>query len=360
MKKRKKNFKFTKKHFTVCAVIFALLIVLIYGIYIQNRDANLKDANKDLPYKEKLASNHYYWPAEELERTNSWVYADPGGKFTATTTYQAKGTSTIHLKRVTKDKQTGKEVTEYGALVMPHIAHSEEVFSVIHNSGKAHFGTEESIYTRYGTSVQKTELSITALSMGDSGQDGTRFLFWSDKPKGDFKFVGIVAMSRMTPNKVDDVTSSTYVRNISYSFGAPKVIKVKGAAQYAAWAYVDALLHFEIPDDKDNLTTTKLVLAMNKDNKPSSKIAKRLGFTQGTDEDKEYSYSDGHDERIINENMDIYVLTPAAWQNKYKAYTRDDLPSSSFLKMGAAVVIGVYITIATSLVINYASLWVSG
>ncbi|MEM9569416.1 MAG: hypothetical protein AAF900_00440 [Bacteroidota bacterium] len=314
MKKQKNNFKFTKKHFTVCTVIFALLILLIYGIYIQNRDGKLKDANA-FSYKENFPSSHYYWPKKNLERENVFEYTDPGGKFTATTTYQADDTTTIHLKRVTKNTKTGKEVTEYGALVMPNISHSREVFEVIHKSGKAHFGTEERIYTRYGTSVQQTEASIAALD--STVEDGTRFLFWSDKPKGNFKFVGIVDISRIMPNKVDDVAPSTCVCNIAYSFGAPDVIKVRGAAQYAVWAYVDVLLHFEIPDDEDNLITTKLVLSMNKENRRSSKIAKRLRFIEGTDQDKEYSYSDGDDQRTTNENMDIYVLNPQAWRAKY-------------------------------------------
>lgn len=316
MKKHKKDFKFTKKHFIAASVVFALAILLIYGFYIQNRDHKLKDANAFDP-KENFPAQNYYWPAGESGRSHSWQYTDPNGKFTATTTYKADDTATIHLKRVTKNTLTGEAITEYGALVTPDISHSKEVFELIHKSGKDHFGTEESIYERYGTSVQQTELTIAALNSAASGQDGTRFLFWLDKPEGHFKFVGIVSMSRMTPNKVDEVTSSTYVRNIAYSFGAPQLIKAKGAAQYATWAYVDALLHFEIPDDQDGLTTTQLVLAMNKDNKRSIKIAERLGFTLGTDEDKEYSYSDGDDTRTINENMDIYVLTPAAWRRNY-------------------------------------------
>ena len=321
MKKQKENFKFTKKHFTICAVIFALLSLVIYGTYIQPRDRNLKNANKAVPDQENISSSHYHWPDEKLARTNSWTYSDPDGKFTATTTYQAKDTSTIHLKRVTKNKKTGKEVTEYGALVMPDISHSQEVFSVINTFGKTDSGTKQSIYTCYGTSVKKTASSITKMS----DQDGTRFLFWSDKPKGDFKFVGIVTMSRIQPSAVDDV--DTLEGNIAYSFEAHEVIKVKEATQYATWAYVDALLHFERPDDNHKLTTTKLVLAMNNENPSSIKIAQRLGFTQGTDAD--------------NENMDIYVLTTG--ESQIPKYNQESSSPKHIEEVRGAGIVGVLV-----------------
>lgn len=348
MKKQKNNSKFTKKRFIVCGVIFALLTLLTYSLYTQYRDGKEKDANS-FSYKGDFPQSHYYWPEKKLGgRQNSWVYTDTGGKFTATTTYQADDTSTIHLRRVTKNKNTDSEVIEYGALVMPNMSHSKEVFDVIHKSGKAHFGTEESIYTRYGTSVQQTEATIAALP--SAGQDGTRFLFWSDEQKGKFKFVGIVDISRMRSDKVDDLDPSKCVSNISYSFGAHDVIKVRGAAQYATWAYADALLHFELPDDKYNLTTTKLVLSMNNKNEPSRKIAKRLGFAEGTDNDKEFNYSDGDDQRTTNENMDIYVLTPKEWRDKYS----DAGYSTGWGTIGIVGVVGVFIYIYSNLK-NYIS-----